>query len=54
MQFTARNTHGLTAKWIARGATLAELHVPDREGRLADVVLGFDDEAGTIEQETMD
>ena len=46
MQFTARNTHGLTAKWIARGATLAELHVPDREGRLADVVLGFDDEAG--------
>ena len=46
MEFTARNTHGLTAKWIARGATLAELHVPDREGRLADVVLGFDDEAG--------
>ncbi len=46
MQFTARNNHGLTAKWIARGATLAELHVPDREGRLADVVLGFDDEAG--------
>ncbi|MCH7753140.1 MAG: hypothetical protein IH898_13435 [Planctomycetes bacterium] len=46
MQFTARNTHGLTARWITRGATLVELHVPDREGQLADVVLGFDDEAG--------
>lgn len=46
MEFTARNTHGVTAKWISRGATLVELHVPDREGQLADVVLGFDDEAG--------
>ena len=46
MQLTAMNSHGLVAKWITRGATLAELHVPDREGQLADVVLGFDDEAG--------
>ena len=28
------------------GATLAELHVPDAQGNLADVVLGFDDEEG--------
>ncbi len=46
MQYTATNRHGTTAKWIARGATLTELHVPDREGQLADVVLGFDDLAG--------
>jgi len=46
MEFTASNAHGLSAKWISRGATLAELHVPDRDGNLADVVLGFDDEAG--------
>ncbi len=36
----------MVAKWISRGATLTELHVPDRSGRLADVVLGFDDLAG--------
>lgn len=46
MQYTATNRHGVVAKWIARGATLTELHVPDREGNLADVVLGFDDVAG--------
>ena len=46
MQFQVENSHGLRAKWFARGATLAELHVPDRHGQRADVVLGFDDEAG--------
>ena len=46
MQFSATNRHGMTAKWITRGATLTELHVPDNQGELADVVLGFDDLAG--------
>ena len=46
MEFTAKNSNGLVAKWISRGATLVELHVPDRNGQFADVVLGFDDEAG--------
>jgi len=46
MRYTATNRHGMIAKWIARGATLTELHVPDRKGQLADVVLGFDDLAG--------
>jgi aldose 1-epimerase len=32
----------LTAKVMTYGAILTELHVPDRNGRLADVVLGFD------------
>lgn len=45
MEFTAENADGLSAKWFSRGATLVELHVPDREGRTTDVVLGFDDEA---------
>ncbi len=44
--FVATNGHGMTARWYSRGATLAELHVPDRRGNLADVVLGFDDVAG--------
>ena len=44
--FIVTNAHGMTAKWFSRGATLAELHVPDRTGKLADVVLGFDDMTG--------
>jgi aldose 1-epimerase len=46
MTLSAKNSSGMSAKWITRGATLAELHVPDRDGKLADVVLGFDDVAG--------
>jgi len=46
MTLSITNANGMTAKWIERGATLAELHVPDRDGQLADVVLGFDDLAG--------
>jgi aldose 1-epimerase len=34
---------GLSAKLIDFGARLTELHVPDRTGRFADIVLGFDD-----------
>jgi aldose 1-epimerase len=48
MEFTAESPSGLRAKWITRGATLAELHVPDARGKLADVVLGFDNEAGYL------
>jgi aldose 1-epimerase len=39
--FTLKNG-GLTGKFTAYGATLMELHVPDRQGKLANVVLGFD------------
>lgn len=43
--FTLTNAHGLRARFIPWGATLIELSVPDRAGRLADVTLGFDDPA---------
>jgi aldose 1-epimerase len=36
----------MTAKVITYGATLTELHVPDKKGQTADVVLGLDDMAG--------
>ena len=36
--FTLTNRHGLTAKVITSGAILADLRVPDREGKLAGVV----------------
>jgi aldose 1-epimerase len=41
-QFTLTNAHGMVAKIIDFGGIITELHAPDREGRLADVVLGFD------------
>lgn len=44
--YTLKNAAGMTAKLSTLGATLTELHVPDRAGRTADVVLGFDDPAG--------
>ena len=40
--FTLYNTQGASAKIITYGATLTELHVPDRNGKMGDVVLGFD------------
>ncbi len=44
--FTLTNAHGLTAKITNYGAALASLEVPDRNGKLGDIVLGFDDLAG--------
>lgn len=41
-RYTLTNAGGLALKLITFGATVTELHVPDREGRLDDVVLGFD------------
>jgi aldose 1-epimerase len=36
----------VTVKVISRGATITEILAPDRAGKLADVVLGFDNVAG--------
>ncbi len=41
-QFTLTNANGLVARIIDFGGIITELHAPDRAGRLADVVLGFD------------
>ncbi len=45
-EFTLTNSAGAIVKLISRGATLAEWHVPDKNGKMADVVFGFDDVAG--------
>jgi aldose 1-epimerase len=42
-RFTLTNRNGMIARFITWGANLTELHVPDREGKMADVTLGFDD-----------
>lgn len=44
--FTIGRPGGVVAAVSDHGATLVELHVPDRNGATADVVLGFDDVGG--------
>lgn len=44
---TARN--GVSARIISYGATLQALNVPDRNGKVADVELGYDDLAGYVD-----
>ena len=44
--YTLQNRHGLTATISTLGGTLTSLLVPDKTGKLGDIVLGFDDLAG--------
>lgn len=44
--FVLRNGNDIKVKVISYGAAIVSIEVPDREGNMADVVLGFDDMAG--------
>ena len=44
--FTLSNDNGLVMKVANYGGVITQLQVPDRNGKLADIVLGFDDIAG--------
>ena len=44
--YTLKNANGLVAKVTTYGATLVELHVPDKGGKMVDVVNGFDNVSG--------
>ena len=46
--YTLTNTNGIVAKITNYGAIVTELHLPDRTGALADVVLGFDSLDGYV------
>lgn len=46
--YTLTNAKGLSAKVTTYGAALVSLEVPDKDGKTADVVLGFDDAAGYL------
>jgi aldose 1-epimerase len=46
--YTLKNRHGAMLRVTSYGATLTELHVPDRFGRLGDIVLGFDSLDGYV------
>ncbi|HEV2763905.1 MAG TPA: aldose epimerase family protein [Pyrinomonadaceae bacterium] len=49
--YTLTNRGGAEARIITYGGTVVSLKVPDRRGRLADVVLGFDDLDGYLRQD---
>jgi len=40
--YTLKNAHGMEARVLDYGGIIVSLQVPDRNGRLGDVVLGFD------------
>lgn len=44
--FTLQNDQGMKVRVMTRGATITNIHVPDKDGTIADVVLGFDDVQG--------
>jgi aldose 1-epimerase len=46
--YVLANASGTQAKVITYGGIVTELHVPDRDGKLGDVVLGFDDLKGYL------
>jgi aldose 1-epimerase len=48
-QYTLTNKNGVVLKCIDYGAIITELHVPDKSGKYADVVLGFDKLEGYLE-----
>jgi aldose 1-epimerase len=44
--YTLTNKHGMEVSITDFGATVVSIKVPDRDGKLGDVVLGYDDVAG--------
>lgn len=45
-EYVLTNSHGLTVSIITRGATIRQIIAADRDGKMADIVNGFDDVAG--------
>lgn len=41
-KYTVKNDSGMSIELLTRGATLAAIDVPDRDGKVADVAFGFD------------
>jgi len=48
-EYTLTNIHGVEMKVINYGCTITSLRVPDRNGVLEDIVLGFDDLEGYLQ-----
>src|SRR5919204_104244 len=48
--FTLTNTRGIEMQVMSYGGIITSLKVPDRDGRMADVVLGFDSPQRYLDQ----
>ena len=48
--YVLTNTKGVTAKIMTRGAAIVQMCVPDRNGKLGDVALGFDTLEGYLQK----
>lgn len=48
--YTIKNSNGLRARVMTWGAGLVEMRVPDRDGKVADVTLGFDSLDGYLKR----
>jgi aldose 1-epimerase len=48
-EFTLKNANGMVVKIITYGGIISELHVPDKNGKLDDVVLGFENLKGYLD-----
>src|SRR5258705_7248319 len=46
--FTLTNAHGIQVRAMTYGAIITSIKTPDRTGKRADVVLGFDSLAGYV------
>ena len=49
--YTLTNAKGAVAKITNYGAIVTELHMPDKAGKMGDVVLGFDNVDDYVEEE---
>ncbi len=49
--YTLTNAKGMTAKIMTYGATVTQLIVPDRAGKMGDIILGFDSLSGYLGDE---
>ena len=43
LKYTLTNSKGVSASFITLGAVWVSMLAPDREGKMADVILGYDD-----------
>ncbi len=44
--YTLKNSNGMVVRITDRGATIVSIEVPDKDGKMVDVALGFDDVTG--------
>jgi len=52
MRYTLTNSHGMRMEVINYGGIVVRLEAPDKNGKLADVVLGFDSLSGYLQHNT--